>query len=286
MTFLNEERILAWLRDEKSSTRVAGLQHVSQGAVEVEAIWSEFPRLLRDPSSDVRWQAAALLVKTARDEDIGAFVPYLEELFSDPTVATFARGAVDVYYVQQRRTDQLRALIDEGSPSAMRVLSALHSAREPGLISPLLPELAACQAATDEKLREAAKKVLARYHWLNKSWDKLSEFLLSGDEPVALGAIQFVDGLAEGSEDVDGAVPPLLTLVHRREKRFRRTRDAAAHALVWLVLDRQPKGRIEPELPTSLILHGVDILKIPEVKAKVGKVERTARKALERGGYP
>jgi hypothetical protein len=74
--------------------------------------------------------------------------------------------------------------------------------------------------------------------------------------------------------------------LQRREERFSRTREAAAGALVWLVLDRQPKDRVELELPKSLILHGVDILKIPEVKAKVKKLERTARKALERGGYP
>jgi TPR repeat protein len=59
-------------------------------------------------------------VKSARDKDIGAFVPHLEELFDDPTVGTFARGAVAVYYVQQGSTDRLRSLIDEGGPSAMR----------------------------------------------------------------------------------------------------------------------------------------------------------------------
>ena len=128
--------------------------------------------------------------------------------------------------------------------------------------------------------------MLAHYYWLNKSWDKLSEFLLSDDEPVALGAIRLLYGLAEDSKDVDGAVPPLLTILQRRGERFRRTRETAAHALVWLVLDRQPKDRIEPELPESLILHGVDILKIREAKAKVKQITRAARKALERGGYP
>jgi hypothetical protein len=92
MTFLSQEHILAWIRDESSSTWVAGLQHVGQGVVEVEAIWSEFPRLLRDASADVRWVTAALLVKAARDKDIGAFVPDLEDLIDDPTVAAFACG--------------------------------------------------------------------------------------------------------------------------------------------------------------------------------------------------
>ncbi|HWE17923.1 MAG TPA: hypothetical protein VG758_12195 [Hyphomicrobiaceae bacterium] len=287
MTFLNTERLLAWIRDENSSTRVAGLQHIAQGVVEVEAFWSEFPRLLRDPSADVRWiTAAAVLGMAARDKDIGAFVPHLEELLDDPRVGAFARGAIAVYYVQQRRTDRLRTLIDEGGQSAMGVLSAFVSAKEPSLIEPLLPELTACQSAPDVKLREAATKVLAHYYWLNKSWDKLSEFLLSDDEPVALGAIRLLDGLAEDSKDVDGAVSPLLTILQRRGERFRKTREAAAHALVWLVLDRQPKDRTEPELPESLILHGVDILKIREVKTKVKQITRAARKALERGGYP
>jgi hypothetical protein len=203
MTFLNTERLLAWIRDENSSTRVAGLQHIAQGVVEVEAFWSEFPRLLRDPSADVRWiTAAAVLGMAARDKDIGAFVPHLEELLDDPRVGAFARGAIAVYYVQQRRTDRLRTLIDEGGQSAMGVLSAFVSAKEPSLIEPLLPELTACQSAPDVKLREAATKVLAHYYWLNKSWDKLSEFLLSDDEPVAMVQCRHCLRSCNGAESV------------------------------------------------------------------------------------
>jgi hypothetical protein len=51
---------------------------------------------------------------SARDKDIGSLAPYLEELFDDPAVGTFARGAVALYYVQQGSTDRLRSLIDAG----------------------------------------------------------------------------------------------------------------------------------------------------------------------------
>jgi hypothetical protein len=134
--------IFTWLRAENSERQIAGLRDlqsaVEKGTVEIEAFWSEFPRLLGASNPDVRWLSVWLLSTKARDKDLGPFVPQLEALFDDPdqpswlkegigaelTVGLLARRLAVDHYVRYRKGNQLRALIAKGGLPAVEALHA------------------------------------------------------------------------------------------------------------------------------------------------------------------
>jgi SMI1 / KNR4 family (SUKH-1) len=166
--------ILVWLRSENTAAQIAGLRSIASRGIEIEAFWSEFPRLLRDSNADVRWLTADLLLKNAHNKNIAPFVPHLEALFDDygnPSwlksakgdgfaLARVARRAVARYCVHFREIDRLRELIAEGDRAAVDALSALRSASEANLIAPL----AEVQRAPEEWLRQSAATALAHFY--------------------------------------------------------------------------------------------------------------------------
>src|SRR5262245_12212044 len=355
--------IFTWLRDENSEKQVAGLRDlqsaVEKGAVEVEAFWSEFPRLLSASNPDVRWLAVMLLSRNARSKDMGTLVPHLEALFDDPnppswlkrmgatlTVGVLARGVVVHYYVQYRKSDQLRALIANGGLPALDALNALRSATDAGVIAPLLPDLAAAQRSPDEKTREKAAAGLAHYHWLSRRWDQIRGLLLNDDRSARLGTIDVLSSLAQKGNDIQpvlpelaGAqqspdetlkqrataalthyyllnrrrdwfresllssdesvrlaiiaavddkvldepsgsardiieplLPSLLLVLEQRDESFKKTREAAARVLVYLVPNVNGF-----HIPESFVINGVNIVKIPEVEAELKDLQQVIR---------
>jgi hypothetical protein len=293
MTDHRPEQILAWLRDDRAETRAAALQNVIASGVDIEAFWSEFPRLLRDPSADVRWRTATLLGTKGRAKDIDALVPHLESLFDDDTrplpalrlstVGGMARTVVAVYYVHHRKYAALRTLIARGGVYADSAVDALISASEPGLIAPLLPDLAQLQAAPYGKLGERAAAALAQYELLNQPSERLGELLHSDNEAVRLRLIHKLDGLAEDGKDIEPFLPGLLSLMQKRDPSYRKTRKAAAGVLVWLVLaqDRRTVREVQDDgihIPDSFILNGVDVMTFSEVKVKLKGLRRFVRR--------
>jgi hypothetical protein len=236
--------IFTWLRDENSEKQVAGLRDlqsaIEKGTVEIEAFWSEFPRLLRASNPDVRWLAAMLLSTKARGKDVGAFVPHLEALFDDPnppswlkrmgaglTVGVLARGVVVHYYVQYRKSDQLRALIANGGLPALDALNALRSAMDADVITPLLPDLAAAQRSPDERTRQKAAAGLAHYHWLNRRWDQIQQLLLNDDRSASLGSIDVLSSLAQKGNDIQPVLQELARAQQSPDETLKRRGTAA-----------------------------------------------------------
>ena len=283
-------QVLAWLRSDNSDTQVAGLRAIPRREFDIDTFWSEFPHLLRAGAVDVRWLAADLLLKNAHSKDIGTFVPHLEALFDDLSnpswlrsakgdgfaLGRVARRAVAQYCVHHHMADRLRELIAQGGRAAADALSALRSAADPNLIVPLLPVLAQAQRLPEARLRQSAATALAHLHWLNRSWGQLRELVLSDDEAVRLGAIGQLDDLAEAGRDDDVAplVPDLLAFFAQREGSFKRTREAAARVLAWLVMNKQPSkkddlGLSHVDIPQSFVLNSVDLLAIPEIKTQL-----------------
>jgi SMI1 / KNR4 family (SUKH-1) len=282
--------IFVWLRSDNTAARIAGLRSIERRGIEIEAFWSEFPRLLRDSNADVRWLTADLLLKHAHNKNIGPFVPHLEALFDDygnPSwlrsakgdgfaLARVARRAVARYCLHFREIDRLRELIAEGDRAAVDALGALRSASEVNLIAPLLPDLAEAQRAPEESLRQSAATALAHFYWLNQHRDQLRSLLLSEDEVVRLGAISKLDDLAEEGrdQDVEPLLPELLAFFTRRDTSNKKTRQAAARVLAWLVMNKQPHkkdalGLTDIDVPRSFLLNGVDVMGIPEVRANL-----------------
>jgi hypothetical protein len=288
------EQILAWLRDETAEARVAAFAKIHSSTIDIEAFWSEFPRLLRDPSAEVRWQAAMLLGTKGRSKDIGVFVSHLESLFDDDarlvpamklnTVGGAARTTVADYYVHHRKHAAWRALIARGGVCADSAVDALVYASEPDLIVPLLPDLAQLQAAPDEKLRERAATALAQYELLTQP-ERLGELLLSDNEAMRLHVLSKLDGLAEDEEDLGSFLPGLLSLMQRRDPSFEKTRNAAAKVLVWLILAQDNRtvdevyetGDYGFQIADSFTLNGVDIMQFPEVKAEIEELQRSVQ---------
>lgn len=243
---------------------------------------------MRAASVDVRWLTAVLLLKNAHSTDIGPFVPQLEALFDDLSnpswlssakgdgfaLGRMARRAVAHYCVHHHKANRLRELIAEGGRAAADALSALRSAADASLMASLLPVLAEAQRAPEEGLRQSATIALAHLYWLNRSWGQLRALLLSDDEAVRLGVIGKLDELAEErrDSDVEPLLPELLAFFGLRDKSFKRTREAAARVLAWLVVNKQPSkkdalGLSDVDIPQSFVLSGVDVMTIPEVKA-------------------
>jgi hypothetical protein len=85
-----------------------------------------------------------------------------------------------------------------------------------------------------------------------------------------------LDDLAEDGreQDVEPLLPELLSFFTPRDKLCKRTREAAARVLAWLVMNMQPRkkdalGLSDFNVPRSFFLNGVDVMKIPEVKANL-----------------
>jgi hypothetical protein len=291
VTHPSQAEILGWLRDGNAETQVTGLRCVKKSAIAIEAFWSEFPRLLREPNADVRWLTAELLLGATCAKDITAFVPHLEPLFDDLekpswlkrgsayvfTVGGTALKAVATCYMQQCRSDLLRALIAKGGEPGGVALQALYSAKEAGQIVPLLPVVVEALTWPDQKLRVTAARVLAHYHWLEQRWDQAAELLRSDDESVRLGVISELDDLAESGRTVEPLLPELLSVLTKRDRRFKASREQAAGVLVWLVLEKQPPGAANLDIPKSFILNDVDIMKIPEIRTALKALKSAAR---------
>jgi hypothetical protein len=236
--------ILTWLRDENSEKQIAALRDldraIGKGSAEVEAFLSEFPHPLRASNADVRWLAVLLLSTRARGKDVGTLVPHLEALFDDPnlpswfartgavlTVGVLARRVVVNYYVQYRKSDQLRALIANGGLPAVDALHALRSAADADVIVPLLPDLAAAQRSPDERTREAAAAGLAHYHWLNRQWDQIRVLLLNDDRSGRLGTISTLSSLAARGNDIQPILQELAGAQRSPDETLRQRATAA-----------------------------------------------------------
>jgi len=245
--------ILTWLRDENGEKQIAALRDldraIEKGGAEVEAFLPEFPHPLRASNADVRWLAVLLLSSKARGKDVGTLVPHLEALFDDPslpswltrtgavlTVGVLARRVVVNYYVQYRKSDQLRALIANGGLPAVDALHALRSATNADVIAPLLPDLAAAQRSPDESTREAAAAGLAHYHWLNRQWDQIRALLLNDDRSGRLGTINTLSSLAKRGNDIQ---PILQELAGAQRSPDERLRQRATAALTHYYLRKQ-----------------------------------------------
>jgi len=236
--------IFTWLRDENGEKQIAALRDldraIEKGAAEVEAFLPEFPHPLRASNADARWLAVLLLSSKARGKDVGTLVPHLEALFDDPslpswltrtgaalTVGVLARRVVVNYYVQYRKSDQLRALIANGGLPAVDALHALRSATNADVIVPLLPDLAAAQRSPDESTREAAAAGLAHYHWLNRQWDQIRALLLNDDRSGRLGTINTLSSLAARGNDIQPILQELAGAQRSPDETLRRRATAA-----------------------------------------------------------
>jgi len=147
-----------------------------------------------------------------------------------------ARRVVVNYYVQYRKSDQLRALIANGGLPAVDALRALRSATNADVIVPLLPDLAAAQRSPDESTREAAAAGLAHYHWLNRQWDQIRALLLNDDRSGRLGTINTLSSLAKRGNDIQ---PILQELAGAQRSPDERLRQRATAALTHYYLRKQ-----------------------------------------------
>jgi hypothetical protein len=284
---------LARLTGSDRDTVLSGLQGLSVEQLEHENFLHALTSILRQEDVQLRHLAAHRLNEAAhRGIDISHALSALELAMTDDripkhlaefknpwhTIGALATGAIARIRLKRNDEVELRRMLAEPGWPGVYALSALQSATE-SEIEPYLPLLDALLSADEAVPRDAglpskqqlAARVLATQYLRRGDWTKLGEMMSHPSERARKGVVQVLDDAAEAGQPLDLILPALLATFERTDAASVAARSDAAAVLQWFVLR-------EKKRPKSFVLHGVDILKIPEVRAKLAEVRRFGRK--------
>jgi hypothetical protein len=113
--------------------------------------------------------------------------------------------------------------------------------------------------------------VLTHIYAREQAWPRVAELISHASQQARLGALRALDDIAEAGASLEPIVPALLECFEVNDADSTKQRVAAARVLTWLVLRHR-------EQPQTLILHGVDILSIVEVRSELKAISRLAKK--------
>src|SRR6266542_3734056 len=192
-------------------------------------------------------------------------------------ISTIANQAVATFHLKNGHELELRTMLAQPGWPGTCALASLQSATESQLeiYLPLLHTLLSTDEAvpSDPRLSKQplAAMALARHHLRRQDWTKLGELISHPSEHARKGALRVLDDAAEDGQPIEPILPAILSIFERTDAASVAARIDAAYVLQWFVL-RQNKR------PKTLILDGVDLLKIPEIRAALAEVRRLGRK--------
>jgi hypothetical protein len=208
--------------------------------------------------------------------DIGPALPQLLTLFEDRSspqpgyvVGREAMFAAACCYLRERRDAELAEMLAQPGELRSSGMSALQFASAEEL-APHLGQLQTLFEATPALQRRIAG-VLAAAYVTQGAWSALDDLLSRPSGDVRLAVLAALDDAAEERRDIEPVIPSVIARCRDDDAKVR---SAAARVLKWLVLRHDP-------LPRELVLHGVDILAVPAVKAEIRSLERFARRTKD-----
>jgi hypothetical protein len=284
---------LARLTGSDQDAVLPALQGLSGDELEHEEFMRAVVSILQQGDITLRHLAAYRLGEAAgHGIDISQALPALEVAFADNrlpehlaayntpwhTISAEATGAVALFHLKRNNEHELRSMLAQSGWPGAYALAVLQSATE-SEIEAYLPFLNALLSADEAapggprlpSKQNLAAKALSKHYLRQHIWTKLGELISHPSEKVRKGVMRVLDDAAEDSQPLDPVLPALLAIFERTDAASVTARVDAANVLLWFVLR-------EKKRPKTLVLRGVDILKIPEIQAKIKELRRLTRK--------